>query len=494
MQQFPRGFVWSRGSLSPPEGYVAGPLENLFVCKDLAVSAASDANRSVTILGLCVGIEPDIADPAQWLLSALEQGTFYEALDLLCGRFAVFVKDPQGLRIVSDATGMRAIFYRRDFEVVASHARLVANERTSDVPFRYGFPGNGTPFPRVKLLTPNTLIELPVAETRRRLGLPPSKPKVRRFWPRTKLVPRTPEEAAGMVLDWTTRAVRKVAEAHPIRLALTAGLDSRVMLAVLLRSGVPFETYTYGGGKSTARDIAVASDLARTMGVRHSTIPVTAPHGEMLARLEHATYACHHYQAVQPLAKWIGDSNTVAVTANLLEIGRTFYAKMKRQAPTIRLDSLNLGKIGRALYAMRGNPAPPVSPWAMRALHLRSMPTSGKEAAKAYPGWSRVADEAFKDLLTTSNFNAARGILDPFDQFYWEHRMAAWHGVAMLERDFYAQAFIPFNARAIWEVLLGVPYEDRVNATAFHRMIDMVDPRLMDIPINPKDWPVPAPA
>jgi hypothetical protein len=118
------------------------------------------------------------------------------------------------------------------------------------------------------------------------------------------------------------------------------------------------------------------------------------------------------------------------------------------------------------------------------------MPKAGREAFKSYPGWSKESEDAFRDFLKASNFNAARGILDPFDQFYWEHRMAAWHGVAMLERDFYAQAFIPFNARAIWEALLGVPYKDRVSATAFRKMVDMVNPRLMEIPINPEEWSV----
>jgi hypothetical protein len=126
----------------------------------------------------------------------------------------------------------------------------------------------------------------------------------------------------------------------------------------------------------------------------------------------------------------------------------------------------------------------------MRALYVRSMPNPERQEAETRRGWNEAVEEAFQDFLTTSDFNAARGILDPFDQFYWEHRMAAWHGVSMLERDFYGQAFIPFNARAIWEVLLGVPYEDRVNAVAFHRITEIVDPKLRTIPINPKEWPL----
>jgi hypothetical protein len=502
MQQFPRGFLWSRAAVRPPDGYIAGPAEGLLICKDLAVCHAADGQRSVTVLGLCVGIEPRIADPAQWLLDALGCDTFYEALDRLCGRFAIFVQDQNNLRVLSDATGMRTIFYRSDFQAIASHARLVApDEEARDLPFRYGFPGNWTPFPSVKLLTPNTLIDLPAVGLGSRASPNfSSGARVRRFWPRDKLPTRSSDEAAEMVLGWASTATRKVAEKHPIRLALTAGLDSRAMLAVVLHSGVSFETYTYGGGKGTVRDIAVASDLARVTGLKHSAIRILKPEDEILSMLKTATYARHHFHAVQPLANWFGDKDTVAITANLLEIGRAFYFKITK-APPISLKGAWAGGIrapaaigalralARAIIFRMKISASPVSARAMRTLYVRSMPDPERKEAETRQGWNEAAEEAFEDFVATSDFNAARGILDPFDHFYWEHRMAAWHGVSMLERDFYAQAFIPFNARAIWEVLLGVPYEDRVNAVAFHRMIEMVDPKLRTIPINPKDWP-----
>ncbi|WP_230534459.1 hypothetical protein [Microvirga roseola] len=498
MQQFPRGFFWSQSPVDLPGGYISGPLEHLFACKDLAVCHAADGRGSITILGLCVGIRPEISDPAFWLLDALGQTNFYEALDYLCGRYAVFIQDQNGLRILSDATAMRTIFYRSDFQVIASHARLAtASEPTLDFPFRYGFPGNRTPFADVKLLTPNTLIDLPASGT----GLHPvhshhPRAGVRRFWPGAKLSARMPKEAADLVLEWASTAIQKVAEKHPIRLALTAGLDSRAMLAAVLHSGVPFETYTYGGGKGAVRDTTVASDLAHAAGVKHSAIRVSEPRGETLSALKLATYARHHFHAVQPLAEWFGDKDSAAITANLLEIGRAFYAKMTK-TPLMSLKEPWTGSKG-ALAAMRAlaravvirmkNPSPPISAKAMRALYVSSMPNPEKHEAEIRQGWNRAAEEAFQDFIATSDFNAARGILDPFDQFYWEHRMAAWHGVSMLERDFYAQAFIPFNARAIWEVLLGVPFEDRVNAVAFYRLIETVDPNLLTIPINPREW------
>jgi hypothetical protein len=42
-------------------------------------------------------------------------------------------------------------------------------------------------------------------------------------------------------------------------------------------------------------------------------VSVKTPAGETLARLKRATYACHHYKAVQPLADWFADKDSVAV-------------------------------------------------------------------------------------------------------------------------------------------------------------------------------------
>jgi hypothetical protein len=377
-------------------------------------------------------------------------------VDRLAGRFAIIAAEPRSLRFLGDAAAMRSIFYRTDFDAVASHARILAAAAREIPPFQYGYPGNRTPFPDVRLLTANTLLDVP-------RGLAWRRPAVRRYWPRRAVAPCTAETAADRVLAWTTTAVREAARGRRVRLALTAGLDSRVMLAVVMRSGVPFDTYTYDGGDKTAVDIAVAATLAARHGLSHAVVPCRLAVA-LREALETASYSNHHFRAVEPLAAWFGNRADLAITANLLEIGRAFYAKYT-------------------------DAEPPVRPRAMAALHRASMTGRVQALCDAWQGWDRDARDAFRGFLQETDFNAARGILDPFDQFYWEHRMSAWHGLNMLERDFYAEAFIPFNARAVWETLLGVPAGERRTSAAFHRIIERVDPRLLEIPINPKRWP-----
>src|SRR5699024_8636506 len=132
------------------------------------------------------------------LLSALKQGegTFFRALDNYSGRHAIIFGNYGNISIVTDATGMRAVFYAAEGRIVASHALLV--ERAlggrivrNDLPFRYGYPGNRTPYERTRLLTPNTSYWMTAHV-------------VRRFWPVAPPLGLSVDEAAEVSLNAAT--------------------------------------------------------------------------------------------------------------------------------------------------------------------------------------------------------------------------------------------------------------------------------------------------
>lgn len=445
---FPRGFIWGKGEDCPP-GFVPTATPFLYAAEGVQVASASDQGTAITIVGLCVGTLEHINDPASYLLASLQRSdhAFLDAMDKLCGRYLIIRQRNDEIDFFNDATGMRATFYRSDFSAVASHAQLLTDEAPQAIPFRTGFPGNGTPFKGIKILTPNTALTIQADGGR-----------VWRYWPRAPFTPLTPEEAATAALDFAATAIRKIK--LPMRLALTAGFDSRVMLTTMLRSGVPFRTYTY---KTYAGvDIAVGRELAGLAGVTHELVNTAKPEGEIKDALAAATYSNHHHWAVAGLVKWF-PPNEVAVTANLLEIGRCYYSKYKK-APE------------------------PTSAEGMLGLHKFSMRTAKEEIAAFDGSYDDAVMPYYRDFLESSDYNAPRAIIDPYDQFYWEHRMGTWHGPNMNERDYYAEAFIPFNSRVIFEAMLGVPYDDRKEATTFKAMI-ATNEAMASIPINPTEWP-----
>lgn len=467
--RFPRGFLLAdRPIAAAPPTFVAGPLlPHLYVHPWAEVDAAANADMFVIVIGQCVSTSPEQDEsPAAVLLDALNAGQheFYRALSQYSGRHAVIFGSPRAPKVVSDATGMRAVFYAGEGGIVASHALLVERalggvSRKDELPFKYGYPGNRTPYLRTKLLIPNTYYDF-------------VNNRPRRFWPISQFKQRAVEAVASECLNAATNAFRNMAVGRTVNMALTAGLDSHVIFAVGLNAGVEFSTYTYGLGNDTKTDRLAAADLAARHGVSHTTVPSTNNSPALVASLDESNFTTHHKAHVGALDAWFGDPNAVAMSGNLLEIGRSFYQRRRESGVKA-----------------------PVSAGAMRNLHAQAMEPRVRKAIETY-GKARFNDVsllAFQSFIEDSEQPVSMGLLDPFDQFYWEHRMSAWHGVSMLERDFYAVAFIPFNARSIFEALLSVPLTDRDQASVFYRMIEMVNPSLLNIPVNPSEWPMASP-
>ena len=293
--------------------------------------------------------------------------------------------------------------------------------------------------------------------------------QVARYWPTAQIPKREVKEAAAEVLERATNVLRHAtAGGRPHSLALTAGLDSRTLLAAVINAGLAPKTYTYGVKDNTQLDRAFSADLAKQVGLSHEEVADNTATADELAALRIAHYAAHHPGAAVALRDWYGDLKALALTANLLEIGRTFYVRSYSK-PELRPDTAS----------------------GMAQLHLGAMsgPVRKDKASRPEENWLGYSQERFAYWIKESQFNSVRHILDPFDQFYWEHRMSAWHGAAMLERDFYAEALIPFNCRAIFEAMLGLSVEERQAGAIQYELIRQVDPALLDLPINPEVWP-----
>lgn len=471
MQRFPRGFVLTREPCELPEGYSPGPLfEGLRVHEgSLVDSASSPEGFKVVVIGPCVSAsrEDPSFSPAGWLLAAARDGgedSLLRATESLCGRFVVVYDVGAGVRLVQDATAMRSVFYSEDCSVIAGHARLVAAAQGAvapllDMPFQYGYPGNLTPFPGVRLLTANTLLDV-------------SRAQVHRRWPTGPVAPRGVDSATEIVGEATVTALRNAARGRRVFLSLTAGLDSRATLAILLHSGIPFSTFTLGNAEKTRIDREVAAGLARIAHVPHTEIPVgpaeqrparlPGPLGEALWEVH---YAPHHPHSVGPLIEHVRDPQALVLTGNLLEIGRTFYHRARRVGLTR-----------------------PVVPGAMQELHHFAFSAERKEAVAEWglEKFQEVSRRAFASFIATTRFPGIDpSALDPFDQFYWEHRMSAWHGTLLNERDFYGESFIPFNARVVFEAMLGLPWAERKSGSVLYRLVEELAPQLLDLPVNP---------
>lgn len=461
--RFPRGFLLSERPVAPPPTFVPGPLlDHFWVHPWTLVEHAGDRDLFVIILGHCLPTRADQTDPpAQALLCALRQSetAFFQTVNKYGGRHAIVFGSAGNMAILNDAAAMRSVFYAAGKGVVASHALLV--ERAlggrivrDDLPFQYGYPGNRTPYARTRVMTANTYYWITTK-------------LVRRFWPIAPIAPATAEDAAQVLLDAAVTSTRAMAASRYVKLTLTAGLDSRTTLAAAIHAEIDFDTYTYVNMESHEVDRGIAGEIAARYGLPHTLFDEPTMDDTVLARLDEVNYRRHHAQWVDTLMRYFPDDPSMVILGNALEIGRS--------------NSMGV----RKFRTFR-----PVSAEAMSLLYYRRMGKGTKQQVEAY-GRERYMEQVhclFELFLRETSYDLVVDWFNPFDLFYWEHRMSTWQGPAMNERDFYTESFIPYNSRRVYETMLGVPEEQRYADETVYRMIEMVDPELLDWPVNPKTW------
>lgn len=460
---FPRGFLLSARDAQVPPTYVEGPLlPNFYVHPWTNVHVAGDHRLFVISIGHIVPISAEQTErPTDFLLAALHDGeaAFFEALSRYSGRHVVIFGSEGNLSVVNDATAMRSVFYAAEGGVIASHPLLVEQAlggtiSKNDLPFRYGYPGNRTPYNRTRILTPNTYYWVTANV-------------IRRFWPVVSPAPKTVNQAAETLLESSAFALSHMAKERQVNLTLTAGLDSRAILAIALYAGIDFKTYTYGDRKDTEIDRKIAARLADIYDLSHTEVSQKLDFEGLQERLSEGHYSMHHSGWVGSLIDHYRDPETLALLGNLLEIGRMNHGPSRQRGES-----------------------PPSTASGMRHNHYILMGKAVKDKIDrfGFDEFWRISIRSFQAFIDETGFDISAGLLDPFDHFYWEHRMAAWQGYAMGERDFYSIPFIPFNSRYVFETMLGVSDELRHDDQIVYKMIRMVDPALLDIPINPKKW------
>ena len=61
-----------------------------------------------------------------------------------------------------------------------------------------------------------------------------------------------------------------------------------------------------------------------------------------------------------------------------------------------------------------------------------------------------------------------------------------WHSWLINESDVAYETFVPFNNRKLLTMMLSIPEEERIGDELFIEIINNVNPKLMDIPVNKK--------
>jgi hypothetical protein len=454
---FRRQFLLARTEIPALKNWRSAAVSDLrlYTHPDLDVCSASDAGRTVVLIGYWF----DAALPKRANLEILQDTLagsdslegFIRAVKGYAGRYACIYSDETGLFLWQDALALREVYYctHSNSVVCGSQPNLLAKFANPEIPpssngdlqhfYKHEYRdrrwiGEDTYFEYVKHLLPNHLLNLRTSSACR-------------YWPQQEVARLRLEEAADKICLFLQGMMQAATQRHSVMLAVTAGKDSRTLLAAS-RSVKDKVHYFINDHGLTAEhpDIRIPKTMCESVGVPFHVNNVSTE--------------------IDPEFERVFLNNVFQATKDLLPMIQNVYFKQHSN----KLNVLGIGEIGRTRYGKEP-----------RRLNGHRM-----AYALGYPKSAYVIKECERilpELLQT----ARKFHINPMTLLYWEQTLGNWGAVGNSESDIAMEEFDPYASHALYELFLGVDekYTRYQDSVLFHEIVHKMWPELLNWPINP---------
>lgn len=380
-----------------------------------------------------------------------------EATKPLAGRWVVIFQNEEGTFLLTDPCGFRQVFYYshgRDVwcgsqpEIINAVQSLrwcldeellgfvmTPNQSVTES----AWIGNRTIYENCFHLLPNHYLDL-------------NRQRQIRFFPIGSIAPQESMqiiEKAAAILQGTMAAISRY---KPVLLALTAGWDSRVLLAASkeLSGNLQCCIDRMGVLSSESFDVWVPSCLAKKLGINFVV-----------------------QNSNRELPGWFVTllSNNVSCPRVLCK-SRSIYSNYETSENRIRING-NGSEICRNFYDSYCDPS---------NVSIRDM-----SRVMGYDGDRFVMSELerWQDGLNWNTY----GEIHILDLLYWEQRLGNWGAQFPAEQDIAIEEYSPFSCRLLIETLLCSPRQMRraPEYPIYRQLIEYMWPEVLEVPINPPD-------
>jgi len=270
-----------------------------------------------------------------------------------------------------------------------------------------------------------------------------------RYWPNADLPTMPLQEAVRTSSEILRGLMEAVEHRSDLMLALTAGWDSRLMLAAsrsVTREIFRF-TAVFKNTPAGDQDVTAPSRLLQKLGRKHEVLDCRDDVDDEFAKIYRRNVIMAHEEYC-PVAQALLDhtpSQRVCIRGDVAEIAKCFY----------RLDVSNREEVtAHDLCALVGLPKEPF-------------------VVKEFERW----------------LSGARGRscnVPLLDLFYWEQEAPRLHAMIEAECDIARESFAPLNCRSLLTTMLSVPERYRQEPTFdfFRALIRDLWPEALMEPIN----------
>lgn len=269
--------------------------------------------------------------------------------------------------------------------------------------------------------------------------------KVRRVWPTTEVAEtRDPAGVVTGVVDLVRTQIEAViAGPKRLALALTAGHETRMLLACARPYLAHIDVVTVVGEDRHATDTVIARRIARDMGLRHIELPRTEASPEDRARFIRRGGHCN------------ADSNA------------RFHPSVAPIADTHMLFGGVGGEVARAFFWRPSDDA---------ATHLDDRVLTGRMGLPRSTETDRDFASWLADLPVKNSLHA-------LDLAYLEHRDGAWYGPQFYS-DPHLLRLAPLLTLPGVELMLSLPPDWKRQSRLGHAIIAQEWPELLRYPFN----------
>lgn len=383
---------------------------------------------------------------------------FFEAKQY-SGRYLIIYIDEKHSIILPDALALRELYYfcGKSTVVCGSQPNLIAklaniqikgssedelvefyNTHLKDGKWDYSrlWIGDDTIYSGIKHLLPNHYFDL-------------NKLAATRFWPNRVIKTIPLNQAVDSCCKYLEGAIEAIVNRNDVMMAITAGMDSRTLLAASKKhqSKIYYFINNHGLGTSTI-DTVVSKEICSNLGVKlhiHDNIP----------------------KAVDDNFEKIFLENTFFASRRILHVIYNVFYKHSD-----KINIIGIGEIGRTRFGK--------VPKNLNGYRL-AYKLGYKSDKYAVDKCSMILSDMYH-VYKKYNVNVMTG-------FYWEQMLGNWGATGNSESDIAIEEVNPINSHYLYEIFLSVDpkftkYNDNI---LFKELIRKMWPDLLRWPFNPPE-------
>ncbi len=411
----------------------------------------ADERNAVLIFGKfvnCHDIEQSNDALAQELLESEHIDCFIKKSKKLAGRFVLLFQCKSSLYVVPDACASIHVAYTTEGDnlFVSSNPKMIADlhhweeselskKIKSSGAVQYPLPYDMTMYDQIKMVIPNHYL---ACDERKSV----------RYYPAEKVKNISIDEAAeksSVILQAILNGFHKK---HRLSLPLTAGADSRKILACCrdFKSEIPVYTFLHKGFNEKTADIRIPKEISEKHKLDYRVIKDIDLPSSIAAEYKETLGSCFNPYAAR-----------LAWTYYNSELSEYVYL------------SGDIGPLARSSFGAN------LPEFLAKTSYLSAKTHNfSKENKKETSKWIGNVKE-----------NSKTSGISKYDLFFWEHRCGKWAANTFINTDLLVSMINPFNCRELIEIWLSVPRQYRNRGVLQRKIMSILWPELLNFPINP---------